>query len=89
MPARRIREAAAVAHEVAERLGRLREARQSAVQAVMTLTLAQAYLLEYARLLEQGMTEDDALAATIGARIDFGAAQPLMMRMMFPPGDGI
>jgi hypothetical protein len=87
MPAKRVKEAATVAREVAERLGRMRVARQSAVQAVMTLTLAQAYLHEYARLLEQGLAEDDALVATMETRIDLGASQPMLMRMMFAPGD--
>lgn len=87
MPAKRITEAAEVARELAERLTRLKVSRQSAVQATMTLTLAHAYLREYARLLAEGAHEDDAMVATMDARLDFGTAQPMLMRMMFAAGE--
>jgi len=87
MPAERIREAAEVAREIAERLARLKVSRRSAVQATMTLTLAHAYLREYARLLAEGAHEDDALVATMDARLDLAATQPTLMRLMFAPGE--
>ena len=86
MPAERVREAAEVARELAERLARLKVSRQAAVQATMTLTLAHAYLREYARLLAEGAHEDDALVATMDTRLDLGATQPMLMRMMFSEG---
>lgn len=83
MPARRATEAATVARELADGFARLRAAHGSATQAAMTLTLAHAYLAEYARHLAQGLAGDAALAAALDVRLDGGAQRQMMTRLIF------
>ena len=62
---------------------------QAAVQAAMTLTLAHAYMAEYARLLAAGKASEEALAAILEVRLDMGASGQLMARLMFSAPDEI
>lgn len=83
MPATRANDAAVLARELADGFARLRADHGSATQAAMTLTLAHAYLAEYARHLARGAAGDAALAAALEVRLDSGAQRQMMTRLIF------
>ena len=89
MPLERARQAAHCAHEMAEAFERIRAFKPEAIQAAMTLTLAHAYLAEYARLLESGLAPDQAVAEAVGIRLESGVVASMMRRLVFAQAEPI
>lgn len=89
MPIAKARQAAECARELAQAFERVRAVKPEAVQAAMTLTLAHAYLAEYARLLETGMDPDQAIAEAVGIRLESGVVAAMMRRLMFASAEPI
>ncbi len=74
---------------MAEAFERIRAVKPEAMQAAMTLTLAHAYLAEYARLLEGGMDPDQAIAEAVSIRLEGGMAASMMRRLVFAQAEPI
>jgi hypothetical protein len=89
MSLERARQAAHCAHEMAEAFERVRAVKPEAMQAAMTLTLAHAYLSEYARLLEAGMDPEEAIAEAVGIRLESGVVASMMRRLVFTTAEPI